>query len=72
MRQQVLTDAQHSEIESLDDALKYCGASAHLQKQQALHTELRSRNIIVTDTRPSLMHTALVSEYMALKRSGVF
>jgi uncharacterized protein (DUF58 family) len=72
MRQQVLTDAQHNEIESLDDALKYCGASQHLQKQQALHTELRSRNIIVTDTRPSLMHTALVSEYMALKRSGVF
>ena len=72
MRQQVLTDAQHNEIESLDDALKYCGASQHLQKQQALHTELRSRNIIVTDTRPSQMHTALVSEYMALKRSGAF
>ena len=72
MRQQVLTDAQHSEIESLDDALKYCGASQHLQKQQALHTELRSRNIIVTDTRPSQMHTALVSEYMVLKRSGIF
>jgi len=72
MRQQVLTDAQHNDIESLDDALKYCGASQHLQKQQALHTELRGRNIIVTDTRPSQMHTALVSEYMALKRSGVF
>ena len=72
MRQQVFDDVQHSDIESLEDALKYCGASQHLQKQQALHTELRSRNIIVTDTRPSQMHTALVSEYIALKRSGVF
>ena len=72
MRQQVLTDTQNNEIVTLEDALKYCGASQHIQKQRALHTELRSRNIIVTDTRPSQMHTALVSEYMALKRSGVF
>lgn len=72
MRQQVLTDAQHLDIESLEDALKYCGASQQIQKQSALHSELRSDNIIVTDTQPSHMHTALINEYMALKRSGVF
>lgn len=72
MRQQVLTDAQHIEIESLEDALKYCGASQQMQKQSALHSELRSNNIIVTDTQPSHMHTALINEYMALKRSGIF
>ena len=72
MRQQALTDAQHIEIESLENALKYCGASQQMQKQSALHSELRSHNIIVTDTQPSYMHTALINEYMALKRSGVF
>ncbi len=72
MRQQVLTDAQHIAVESLDDALKYCGASQQMQKQSALHSELRSDNVIVTDTRPSLMHTRLINEYMALKRSGAF
>lgn len=72
MRQQALTDAQHIEIESLEDALKYCGASQQMQKQSALHSELRSANIIVTDTQPSHMHTVLINEYMALKRSGVF
>lgn len=72
MRQQVLTDAQHIEIESLEDALKYCGASQQMQKQAALHSELRSDHIIVTDTQPSQMHIALIDEYMALKRGGVF
>lgn len=72
MRQQVLTDAQHSNIESLDDALKYCGASQQMQKQLALHGQLRSDHIIVTDTQPAQMHIALIDEYMALKRSGVF
>ncbi len=72
MRQQVLTDAQHIEVESLEDALSYCGASQQMQKQSALHSELRSSNVIVTDTQPSHMHTTLINEYMALKRSGVF
>ena len=72
MRQQVLTDAQHSDIESLDDALKYCGARHQMQKQAALHSQLRSDHIIVTDTQPSKMHITLIDEYMALKRSGVF
>ncbi len=72
MRQQALTDIQHSEIASLEDALKYCGASQQIQKQAALHNELRSDHIIVTDTQPSQMHIALINEYMALKRSGIF
>ncbi|MDH5356320.1 MAG: DUF58 domain-containing protein [Gammaproteobacteria bacterium] len=72
MRQQVLTDAQHSDIESLDEALKFCGATHQMQKQTALHSQLRSDHIIVTDTQPSQMHIALIDEYMALKRSGVF
>ncbi|MCP4495013.1 MAG: DUF58 domain-containing protein [Gammaproteobacteria bacterium] len=72
MRQQALTDIQHSEIVSLEDALKYCGASQQIQKQAALHSALRSDHIIVTDTQPSQMHIALINEYMALKRSGAF
>ncbi len=72
MRQQVLTDAQHKPIESLDDALGFCGASRQMQKQAALYGELRANNIIVADTKPSQMHITLVEEYMSLKRSGVF
>ena len=72
MRQQVITDAQNTEIVSIEDALKYCGASQQMNKQAAMLTNLRSDNIIVTDTKPSHMHSALISEYMTLKRSGVF
>ena len=72
MRQQALTEAQHATIDSLEEALKYCGASQQTLKQAALHNELRSDNIIVTDTQPSQMHIALINEYMALKRSGAF
>ncbi len=72
MRQQVLIDVQHSNISSLDEALRYCGASQQIQKQSALHSELRGNNVIVIDTPASQMHITLVDEYMALKRSGVF
>jgi uncharacterized protein (DUF58 family) len=72
MRQQVITDAQQAEIVSIEDALKYCGASQQQSKQSAMLTSLRRDNVIVTDTRPSHMHSALISEYMALKRGGMF
>jgi uncharacterized protein (DUF58 family) len=72
MRQQVLTDTLASEIVSIDDALKYCGVSQHLQQQSAMYAQLRSDNIIVADTPPAQMHSTLINEYMALKRSGIF
>jgi len=72
MRQQVLTDTLASEVVSIDDALKYCGVSHHLQQQAAMYAQLRSDNIIVADTSPALMHSTLITEYMALKRSGIF
>ena len=55
-----------------DDALKYCGVSHHLQDQAAMYTQLRSDNVIVADTAPAHMHSTLINEYMALKRSGIF
>lgn len=72
MRQQMLTDVQHCEIESIDDALKYCGASRQIQNQAAMLAELKSDNVIVADTQPCYMHSALISEYMTLKRGGSF
>lgn len=72
MRQQVLTDTLAAEVVSMDDALKYCGVSHHLQEQAAMYTQLRSDNIIVADTAPAHMHSTLINEYMALKRSGIF
>ena len=72
MRQQAITDTQQAEIVSIEDALKYCGASQQMNKQAAMLANLRSENVIVTDTKPSHMHSALISEYMALKRGGAF
>ncbi|MGD2170508.1 MAG: DUF58 domain-containing protein [Gammaproteobacteria bacterium] len=72
MRQQVLTDTLESEVVSIDDALRYCGVQRHLQERSAMYAELRSDNIIVADTPPAYMHSTLINEYMALKRSGIF
>jgi uncharacterized protein (DUF58 family) len=72
MSQGAIRDAQDMEVVSLGDALRYCGAVNHQQKQAAMLTGLRSDNVIVVDTAPSTMHAALVSEYLALKRSGIF
>ncbi|HUV21593.1 MAG TPA: DUF58 domain-containing protein [Gammaproteobacteria bacterium] len=72
MRQQVLTDTLASNVVSIDDALKFCEVSRHMQQQSAMFTQLRSDNIIVADTPPAQMHSTLINEYMALKRSGTF
>ena len=72
MRQQALTDTLAQEIVSLDDALRYCGVAHHLQEQAAMFAQLRGHSVIVADTAPAYMHSTLISEYMALKRSGVF
>ncbi len=72
MRQQALTDTLAAEVVSLDDALRYCGVTHHLQQQAAMFAELRSNNVIVADTPPAYMHSTLISEYMALKRGGIF
>lgn len=72
MRQQVLTDTLADEVATIDDALRYCGVSHHLQEQAAMYAQLRSDNIIVADTPPAYMHSTLINEYMALKRSGIF
>ena len=72
MRQQVLDETEANEIVSMDDALKYCGVSQHREQQAAMFNQLRSDHIIVADTPPAQMHTTLINQYMALKRSGVF
>ncbi|MDC1288250.1 DUF58 domain-containing protein, partial [Gammaproteobacteria bacterium] len=72
MRQQVLTDTLASDVVSIDDALKFCGVSRHLQQQSTMFAQLRSDNVIVADTPPAQMHSTLINEYMALKRSGIF
>ena len=72
MRQQVLTDTLESDVVSIDDALKYCGVSGHLQQQASMYAQLRSDNVIVADTAPAYMHATLINEYMALKRAGIF
>ena len=72
MRQQVLSDTLASDVVSIDDALRYCGVSRHMQQQSSMYAQLRSNNIIVADTSPACMHATLINEYMALKRSGIF
>ncbi len=72
MRQQALTDTLAAEVVSIDDALQFCGVNHHLQAQAAMYAQLRSDNVIVADTPPAYMHSTLINEYMALKRSGLF
>lgn len=72
MRQQIMTDTLAGEVATIDNALRYCGVSYHLQEQAAMYAQLRSDNVIVADTPPAYMHSTLINEYRALKRGGIF
>ena len=72
LRPQALDQARQEEVGGLDSALRFCGASAQLSRRQTMLTALRSNSVIVADTPPVTMHTALIDEYISLKRRGVF
>lgn len=57
-------------IQSFSDALETASARDFLQRRAQLLQQLRARNILVVDSRPQQLHTALVEGYWALKRSG--
>lgn len=72
MKPQSIENALLSEITTIESALSYLGASSYDIKRATVLSQLRSEHVFVIDTKPSQLHVSLISEYLALKRSGLF
>ena len=67
LKQSIQTPVSH-----LDDALRYCTAIANVNQRQQLLLQLKNEGITIVDSQAQQLHTGLLNEYTALKRSGRF
>lgn len=71
LREEVLDRLRHTEMETYDQALAYCGTLDYLNAREGLHERLASHGMPVLDARPSELGPELVSRYLAWKKGGV-
>lgn len=70
LREEVLDQLQHTPVQTHEQALLYCSTQQYLSARQQLHERLQNMGIPVIDTRPSELGPALISRYLAWKKSG--
>lgn len=72
LREEVLDDLRQAPVQTLPEALAYCGTVDYLNTRNELHDRLSAHGLSVLDTPPSGMGAALVTRYLGWKKAGVF
>ncbi|BCX70235.1 DUF58 domain-containing protein [Pseudomonas izuensis] len=70
LRENVLDHIRESLVQTLPEALAYCGTVDYLNARVELHERLSAHGVPVLDARPGELGTKLVSQYLSWKRSG--
>jgi uncharacterized protein (DUF58 family) len=72
LREEVLDHLRQAPVQTLPEALTYCGTVDYLNARAELHEQLRAHGVPVLDARPNELGAALVTRYLSWKRAGVF
>lgn len=72
LREEVLDDLRQTPVQTLPEALAYCGTVDYLNTRNELHDQLSAHGLSVLDTPPSGLGAALVTRYLGWKKAGVF
>ncbi|WP_404484658.1 DUF58 domain-containing protein [Pseudomonas sp. HT11] len=72
LREEVLDDLRQAPVQTLPEALAYCGTVDYLNARNELHDRLSAHGLSVLDTPPSALGAALVTRYLGWKKAGVF
>jgi len=70
LREEVLDRLRLRPVQTLEDALDYCGAQDYLCIRENLHKRLHARGVPVLDARPGDLGPELVGRYLAWKKAG--
>ncbi|NIL18527.1 DUF58 domain-containing protein [Pseudomonas sp. AN3A02] len=70
-REEVLDQLRQAPVQTLPEALAYCGNVDYLNTRDELHDRLNAHGLSVLDTLPSEMGAALVTRYLGWKKAGV-
>jgi len=72
LREDVLDTLRHTPVQTLPEALAYCGTVEYLNERAELHERLSAHGVPVVDARPSELGAELVTQYLSWKRSAAF
>ena len=72
LREEVLDDLRQTPVQTLPEALAYCGTVDYLNTRNELHDRLSAHGLSVLDPPPSGLGAALVTRYLGWKKAGVF
>ena len=70
LREDLLDSLRLSPVQTLPEALAYCGAVDYLNARAELHERLSAHGVPLLETRPSELGAGLVTHYLSWKRSG--
>lgn len=70
LREDTLDALRNLPVQTLPEALAYCGAVSYLNERGELHERLSAHGVPVVDVRPAELGAELVTQYLSWKRSA--
>ncbi|MCP1441281.1 uncharacterized protein (DUF58 family) [Pseudomonas sp. GGS8] len=70
LREDLLDSLRHAPVQTLPEALAYCGTVDYLNDRAQLHERLSAHGVPVVDARPQELGAELVTRYLCWKRAG--
>ena len=70
LREEALDTLRQTPVQTLPEALAYCGTVNYLNERVELHEQLNAHGVVVMDVRPAELGAALVSRYLGWKKSA--
>ena len=70
LREDLLDSLRHRPVQTLSEALDYCGTVDYLNARAELHERLRAHGVWVLEARPAELGAELVTQYLAWKKAG--
>ncbi|TPG79187.1 DUF58 domain-containing protein [Pseudomonas arsenicoxydans] len=70
LREDLLDNLRHAPVQTLPEALTYCGAVDYLNDRAQLHERLKAHGVLVVDARPQELGAELVTRYLGWKKDG--
>ena len=71
LREEVLDQVRQAPVQTLPEALAYCGSVDYLNAREELHDRMKAQGLAVLDARPSDLGADLVTRYLGWKKAGV-
>jgi uncharacterized protein (DUF58 family) len=71
LREEALDRLRNAPVQTLPEALAYCGTVDYLNARAELHEQLNAHAVQVLDVRPDELSIRLVNRYLEWKRAGV-